>query len=149
MGSFPESELGVGGGANDTSLELGGSLGIALLGSLLSTSYKDRLTDLVGGRLPAEALHTAQESAGGGLAVAEGIAKSPDGGAQQAQALVDAVHESFAHAVAYTSLVGGIVMAAGAVLVLLVLPGNRDLKQHREQSPEPQEERVSASRSPR
>ncbi|MER7571567.1 MFS transporter [Streptomyces sp. NPDC126514] len=149
MGSFPESELGVGGGANDTSLELGGSLGIALLGSLLSTSYKDRLTDLVGGRLPAEALHTAQESAGGGLAVAEGIAKSPDGGAQQARALVDAVHESFAHAVAHTSLVGGIVMAAGAVLVLLVLPGNRALQQHRERSPEPQEERVSASRSPR
>ncbi|KPI11506.1 major facilitator superfamily MFS_1 [Actinobacteria bacterium OK074] len=38
MGSFPEAELGVGGGANDTSMELGGSLGIAILGSLLATS---------------------------------------------------------------------------------------------------------------
>ncbi|MEU2287020.1 hypothetical protein ABZ614_34735 [Streptomyces sp. NPDC013178] len=37
-------------------LELGCSLGIAILGSLLATSCKDRLTDLVGGHLPAVAL---------------------------------------------------------------------------------------------
>lgn len=51
MDSFPEAELGVGGGANDTALELGASLGIAVLGSLLGTSYRDELTDLVGGQL--------------------------------------------------------------------------------------------------
>jgi MFS family permease len=77
MGSFPENELGVGGGANDTALELGGSLGIAILGSLLGTTYKDKLTDLVGGQLPAAALDTAKDSVGGGLAVAQEIAKTP------------------------------------------------------------------------
>ncbi|MEU9241630.1 MFS transporter [Streptomyces sp. NPDC048385] len=124
MGSFPESELGVGGGANDTSVELGGSLGIALLGSLLGTAYRDRLTDLVGARLPAAALDTAKDSVGGGLAVAQEVAKNPAaGGPQQAQALVDAVHEAFAHSIARTSLVGGIIMAAGTVIVLAVLPG--------------------------
>ena len=80
MGSFPESELGVGGGANDTALELGGSLGIAVLGSLLATAYKDRLADLVGGQLPAAAMETAKDSVGGGLAVAEQIAKTPSAG---------------------------------------------------------------------
>jgi hypothetical protein len=125
MGSFPENELGVGGGANDTALELGGSLGIAILGSLLGTSYKDRLTDLVGGHLPAAALDTAKDSVGGGLAVAQQIAKTPSAGPQQAQALVDAVHEAFAHGVAQTSLVGGIIMAAGTLIVLAVLPGRR------------------------
>ncbi len=40
MGAIPESELGVGGAVNDTSIELGGSLGIAILGSLLATSYR-------------------------------------------------------------------------------------------------------------
>ncbi|MER5428936.1 MFS transporter [Streptomyces sp. NPDC002588] len=125
MGSFPESELGVGGGANDTALELGGSLGIAILGSLLGTAYKDRLTDLVGGRLPAAALDTAKDSVGGGLAVAERIAKTSSAGPQQAQALVDAVHEAFAHGVARTSLVGGIIMAAGTLVVLAVLPGRK------------------------
>ncbi|MEW1642704.1 MFS transporter [Streptomyces sp. NPDC091219] len=125
MGSFPENELGVGGGANDTALELGGSLGIAILGSLLGTTYKDRLTDLAGGHLPAAALDTAKDSVGGGLAVARQIANTPSAGPQQAQALVDAVHEAFAHGVARTSLVGGIIMAAGTLIVLAVLPGRR------------------------
>ncbi|MEV5530160.1 MFS transporter [Streptomyces prunicolor] len=133
MGSFPENELGVGGGANDTALELGGSLGIAILGSLLGTTYKDKLTDLVGGHLPAAALDTAKDSVGGGLAVAQQIAKTPSAGPQQAQALVDAVHEAFAHGVAQTSLVGGIIMAAGTLIVLAVLPGRRAAK-----TPEPQ-----------
>ncbi len=125
MGSFPENELGVGGGANDTALELGGSLGIAILGSLLGTTYKDKLTDLAGGHLPAAALDTAKDSVGGGLAVAQQIAKTPSAGPQQAQALVDAVHEAFAHGVARTSLVGGIIMAVGTLIVLAVLPGRR------------------------
>ncbi|MFD5383664.1 MFS transporter [Streptomyces sp. NPDC127074] len=136
MGSFPEAELGVGGGANDTSLELGGSLGIALLGSLLSTSYQGKLSDLVGNQLPHNAMDAAKESVGGGLAVAEQIAKSPSGGPQKAQALVDAVHESFAHGVAHTSLIGGLIMAAGALIVLAVLPGRKAA------APQPGQERT-------
>ncbi|MFJ7075425.1 MFS transporter [Streptomyces sp. NPDC098781] len=140
MGSFPESELGVGGGANDTSLELGGALGIAILGSLLGTAYRDKLTDLIGGQLPHSALETAQDSVGGGLAVAQEVAKNPAGGAQQAQALLDAVHEAFAHGVAQTSLIGGIIMAAGTMIVLAVLPGRRKSRTpSRDDIPTPQE----------
>lgn len=131
MSSFPEAELGVGGGANDTALELGASLGIAVLGSLLGTSYRDELTDLVGGQLPAAALDTAKDSVGGGLAVAEQIAKDPTAGPQQAQALADAVHQAFAHSVAQTSMVGGIVMAAGTMIVMAVLPGRSGARKRR------------------
>ncbi|TDU74981.1 MFS transporter [Streptomyces sp. KS 21] len=133
MGSFPESELGVGGGANDTALELGCALGIAVLGSLLATSYKDKLTDMVGGRLPAEAMDTAKDSVGGGLAVAEHIAKTPGGGPQQAQTLIEAVHESFAHAIAHTSLIGAIIMGAGTLIVIAVLPGRKATGKHRQE----------------
>ncbi|MER7379244.1 MFS transporter [Streptomyces lanatus] len=125
MGSFPESELGVGGGVNDTALELGGALGIAVLGSLLGTAYRDELSDLVGNRLPAEAMETAKDSVGAGLAGAERVAQDPSVGPQQAQATVDAVHQAFAHGVAQTSLIGGIIMAAGTLIVLAVLPGRR------------------------
>lgn len=125
MGSFPESELGVGGGVNDTALELGGALGIAVLGSLLGTAYRDELTDLVGNRLPTEAMETAKDSVGAGLAVAERVAQDPSAGPQQAQAAVDAVHQAFAHGVAQTSLIGGIVMATGTLIVLAFLPGRR------------------------
>ncbi|WP_055615315.1 MFS transporter [Streptomyces phaeochromogenes] len=142
MGSFPESELGVGGGANDTALELGGSLGIAVLGSLLATAYKDRLTDLVGEQLPASAMETAKDSVGGGLAVAEQIAKTPSAGPQQAQALIDAVHEAFAHGVAHTSLIGGIIMAAGTMIVLAVLPGRKAAKRDEGELEESAKERV-------
>ncbi|MFD3616485.1 MFS transporter [Streptomyces sp. NPDC058676] len=135
MDSFPEAELGVGGGANDTALELGASLGIAVLGSLLGTSYRDELTGLVGGQLPAAALDTAKDSVGGGLAVAEQVAKDPAAGPQQAQALVDAVHQAFAHGVAQTSMVGGIVMAAGALIVLAVLPGRSGAGKRRSEGP--------------
>lgn len=129
MGSFPESELGVGGGVNDTALELGGALGIAVLGSLLGTAYRDELTDLVGNRLPAEAMETAKDSVGAGLAVAERVAQDPSAGPQQAQAAVDAVHQAFAHGVAQASLIGGIIMAAGTLIVLAILPGRRGFAQ--------------------
>ncbi|MEU1405753.1 MFS transporter [Streptomyces sp. NPDC005728] len=135
MGSFPESELGVGGGANDTALELGASLGIAILGSLLATSYKDKLTDLVGGHLPAAALDIAKDSVGGGLAVAGQVAKTPGGGPQQAQTLVAAVHESFAHAIAQTSLIGAVIMAAGTLIVIAVLPGRKAAGKYRRNEP--------------
>ncbi|MFF7049226.1 MFS transporter [Streptomyces griseorubiginosus] len=135
MGSFPESELGVGGGVNDTALELGGALGIAVLGSLLGTAYRDELTDLVGNRLPAEAMETAKDSVGAGLAVAQRVAQDPSAGPQQAQAAVDAVHQAFAHGVAQASLIGGIIMAAGTLIVLAVLPGRRGFAK---QSAEPE-----------
>jgi hypothetical protein len=136
MGSFPENELGVGGGANDTALELGGSLGIAVLGSLLGTSYRDELSGLVGDRLPTAALDTAQDSVGGGLAVAERLATDPAAGPQQAQALADAVNKAFAHGVSTTSLVGGIIMAAGTLIVLAVLPGRRARRKAEEETTE-------------
>ncbi|MFJ9720946.1 MFS transporter [Streptomyces sp. NPDC101213] len=147
MGAFPESELGVGGAVNDTSLELGGSLGIAILGSLLGTSYSDRLGDAASGSgLPAGALATAQDSVGAGYAVAQGLADrarelgaqaARSGDPQQAAQLkaqaaelaegarrtADAVGSSFADAVAHTSLVGAVVLGVGTVLVAVLLPG--------------------------
>ncbi|MEV5984905.1 MFS transporter [Streptomyces sp. NPDC052051] len=150
MGAFPESELGVGGAVNDTSLELGGSLGIAILGSLLATSYSDHLSDATtGSKLPASALATAQDSVGAGYAVAQGIGdkarqlatqaaqatdpqqvaqlKAQAGQlAQGAQQMKDAVGASFADAVAHTSLIGAVILGVGTLVVALLLPrGNK------------------------
>ncbi|MET7382926.1 MFS transporter [Streptomyces sp. NPDC005526] len=147
MGAFPESELGVGGAVNDTSLELGGSLGIAVLGSLLSTSYAHHLSGAAAGStLPPSALSTAQDSVGAGYQVAWGIgakarrlaeqaagAGDPQQAAQlKAQAgqlaqgarqMKDAVGSAFSDAVAHTSLVGAVVLGVGTLLVALLLPG--------------------------
>ncbi|GAA2401615.1 DHA2 family efflux MFS transporter permease subunit [Streptomyces coeruleofuscus] len=146
MGAFPESELGVGGAVNDTSLELGGSLGIAVLGSLLATSYSGHLSGATAGsRLPGSSLETAQDSVGAGYAVAQGIgdrarqlaeqaahtsdpqqaerlraqAEQLAGGARQ---MADAVGSSFADAVAHTSLAGAVILGVGTVVVAVLLP---------------------------
>lgn len=146
MGAFPESELGVGGAVNDTSLELGGSLGIAILGSLLATSYSGHLSDATtGSKLPASALETAQDSVGAGYAVARGIGDKARQLAEQAahtsdpqqaerlraqaeqlgagaRQMADAVGASFADAVAHTSVVGAVILGVGTVVVALLLP---------------------------
>ncbi|MEV5977075.1 MFS transporter [Streptomyces sp. NPDC052114] len=148
MGAFPESELGVGGAVNDTSLELGGSLGIAILGSVLASSYSSELSDAAsasGAKLPAGTLETAQDSVGAGYAVAQGIgdqarevaakaarAGSPEQAAQlktQAEQLAqgagrmaDAVGSAFSDAVAHTSLIGAGILGVGTVLVAVLLP---------------------------
>ncbi|MER7349016.1 MFS transporter [Streptomyces aurantiacus] len=147
MGAFPESELGVGGAVNDTSLELGGSLGIAVLGSILASSYSSGLADeTAGSKLPASALEQAQDSVGAGGGVAQAIAgqarqlaeraaapgTSPEKAAQlKAQAnelaqgadqMKHAVSSSFSDAVAHTSLVGAVILGVGTVLVALLLP---------------------------
>ncbi len=120
MGAFPEKQLGVGGAVNDTSLELGGSLGIAILGSILASSYTSGIASAVEGRLPAQAAGTAEESVGGALAVAQRVGATA--GPRQAQALVTAADHAFTHAVAQTSLVGAVILGAGTVLVALLLP---------------------------
>ncbi|MFF7890577.1 DHA2 family efflux MFS transporter permease subunit [Streptomyces sp. NPDC007907] len=147
MGAFPESKLGVGGAVNDTSLELGGSLGIAILGSLLATSYSGHLSDATtGSKLPASSLSTAQDSVGAGYAVAQGIgdkarqlaeqaahtgdpqqaerlrtqAEQLGGGARQ---MADAVGSAFSDAVAHTSLIGAVILGVGTLVVALLLPG--------------------------
>ncbi|MEU3371220.1 MFS transporter [Streptomyces sp. NPDC006660] len=146
MGAFPEAELGVGGAVNDTSLELGGSLGIAILGSVLAKSYSSHLADATAGtKLPASALSTAQDSVGAGYAVAQGIgdqakqlgaqalhAGTPQQAAQLkaqaeqlaagAQQMSHAVGSAFSDAVARTSLVGAVILGVGTVLVAVLLP---------------------------
>ncbi|MGH3380103.1 MAG: MFS transporter [Actinoallomurus sp.] len=126
MGAFPEKQLGVGGAVNDTSLELGGSLGIAILGSILAGTYTSGLTSAVGDRLPAPARDAAGESVGGALAVAQKITATA--GPERARLLVGAADHAFTHAVAHTSLVGGVILGVGTVIVALLLPSRRTVR---------------------
>jgi hypothetical protein len=138
----------VGSAVNDTSQELGGAIGIAILGSVLSTSYSSGLSDATAGsELPADALSQAQDSVAAGYGVAQGIgdrarqlaeqaarATDPQQAAQLkeqagqlgngAEQMADAVSSSFADAVAHTSLVGAVILGVGAVSVSFLLPGN-------------------------
>ncbi|QBJ98510.1 MFS transporter [Rhodococcus sp. ABRD24] len=135
MGSFPDNDLGAAGGLNDTAIELGGSLGIAILGSVLASTYKDGIAGfltsmpvpkLAGPQadLVTQALDASSESVGGAAIVAEEMSKSMFAAAQ-AQPLMDAATVAFADAISRASLVGGLLLAIGAVLVAILMPGHR------------------------
>ena len=79
MGSLPLSKAGVGSAVNDTAREVGGALGVAVLGSILSSSYRSAL-DLDLSAAPPEAAAAIREGVGSALAAAQ---QAPDGVAPQ------------------------------------------------------------------
>lgn len=68
-GSLPAQEQGVASALNDTVRELGGALGIALIGSVLSAGYRSAVSGAAAG-LPDEAARSVEEGIGGAVAVA-------------------------------------------------------------------------------
>jgi EmrB/QacA subfamily drug resistance transporter len=117
VGAVPPGEAGIGSAANGVALQVGGSLGVAVLGSVLSTRYQDRMTSALAGRhVPAAAMHAIVGSLGGAISVAGEV-----GGATGA--LLDHVaRDAFING-ARTSMVAGAVLGAfGALVVLAFLP---------------------------
>ena len=108
MTSVPLSKAGVGSAVNDTTRELGGALGIALMGSIANSAYRSNI-DLDGVRLPAGTRAVAEESIGAADAVAGRI---PGGDALTAQA-ASAFTDAFT---LVNSVSVGIAVAAAAVL---------------------------------
>jgi MFS transporter, DHA2 family, multidrug resistance protein len=111
MTSVPLSKAGVGSAVNDTTRELGGALGIALLGSIANTAYRSGI-DLSGVRLPAGTRAAAQESIG----AADSIAGRIPGGDALASQAASAFTDAFK--LANTLSVGIALAAAAAILVV-------------------------------
>ncbi|HEY1487864.1 MAG TPA: MFS transporter, partial [Micromonosporaceae bacterium] len=114
---LPPAKAGVGSAVNDATREAGGTLGVAVLGSIFTGLYAHRLSSTAFGALPAQVRDAAQNS----LAAAFGTVRHASTGAAQ-QRLLDGVHTSFMHGFHTASLVGGAICVAGAAGALL-LPG--------------------------
>lgn len=122
MGSLPLAKAGVGSAVNDTTRQIGGALGIAIIGSVLSSVYGDKTMELFGGHgLPARAVDAAQNGLGEALYVAKRVAEfSPELGAK----LASGADAAFVSAMRGGSFVAAIAAALGAVVVLLFLPAH-------------------------
>jgi EmrB/QacA subfamily drug resistance transporter len=72
MESMPLGKAGVGSAVNDTTREVGGSLGVAALGSLLATGYRHHLASHLTG-VPRPVADAARRSLGSALGVARGV----------------------------------------------------------------------------
>lgn len=117
MGSLPREEAGVGSATSDTSMQLGGALGVAVLGTMLATRYQNQLTPLLAGRhIPASISKLILGSLGGALAVAQ-RAPAPLG-----SALASAARQAFISGMDLGLIVAAAVVAAAGLVVLAVLP---------------------------
>lgn len=121
---LPAAKAGVGSAVNDATREAGGTLGVAVIGSVFTSLYADHLT---GGftHLPAGVVQTARESVAAAYTVA---GRSPT--------LIDAANAAFMTGLHVASVVAAGVCWAGA-LGALALPGRHRPPTHVDPQPAP------------
>lgn len=118
MASLPIDKAGVGSAVNDTTREVGGALGIAVLGSILNVAYRSSVTasvDATAG-IPDAAAEEARQSVGAALETAGKM------GGAAGDALREAAQTAFTDAMAAVALTGAAVVAFAVLLVLKALP---------------------------
>ena len=120
MGVVPVHKAGVGSAVNDTTRLLGGTLGVAVIGSVYASTYASRLSSALPAHLPSALVHAAHQSAGAALAVAGQLGAGGHAG------LAGAVHAAASHAfirgLSAGCLVAAGVAVAGAVMAAALLP---------------------------
>lgn len=125
MQALPREKAGSASALSNTFRQVGGALGIAVLGSVLSAAYRSGIEDKLGA-LPVGVRHTAGESIEATLGVAAKLGPRGD-------ALVGPANDAFLHAMHITALCGAGVAVLGALVVALCLPGRPATPQKGEQ----------------
>ena len=115
MGAFPAAKAGVGSAMNDATRQVGGALGVAVLGSVLSSRYGDAMSAHLAG-LPAPAADAARDSVGAAMQVAHAAGGAPGA------ALALAARVAFVDAMGVAVLVAAGVALSGAAVAALFLP---------------------------
>lgn len=114
MSAVPRNRAGMGSAMNDTTRELGGALGIAVLGSVLGSTYSDEIKGSIG-QLPAEVQEVAENSLAGALMIAEKL--GPVGAA-----LIDGAKEAWMNGLSAAMLIAAGIVAVAAIVSAIWLP---------------------------
>ncbi len=112
MSVLPPEQAGAGSAVNDTVQELGGSLGIAIIGSIIASSFRHGLS---ASGLPGPVVAAARSS------IAAADATAAQAGPLGAHVLAVA-HQSFTSAMTTGFAVAGVIAVAGAIIVAIALP---------------------------
>src|SRR5262244_1935020 len=120
MGAISRAKAGVGSAVNDSTRLVGGTLGVAVLGSVYASVYASRLTATMPAAVPGRAAAIAHQSVGAAYAAAGQIAAL--GHPALGLALQHAATDAFLRGLTIGALVAGGVAAAGALLAALFLP---------------------------
>jgi MFS transporter, DHA2 family, multidrug resistance protein len=119
MGTLPPERASVGSAMNDTVRQVGGALGVAILGSVLSSHYRGGMDGAVHG-LPAGARDAASDSITGATAVAERV------GGAAGHTLQQAANGAFVDGMQIAMLVAAGVTLVGALVALVLLPARAE-----------------------
>jgi DHA2 family multidrug resistance protein-like MFS transporter len=115
VGSAPPERAGAASGIAETGSELGGALGIAVLGSIGVAVYRGEVADSIPTGLPAEAALAARDTLGAAVAVAEQL---PD---RLGTALVDAARTAFVDGMHLTTAIATVLAVALAAIAFAML----------------------------
>ena len=123
VGSAPPEQAGAATGISETSGELGGALGIAILGSLGTAVYRSRVADSLPANVPAEVADAALDTLGGAMSIAASLPGA------LADAVVAAAQVAFVdalHLVAAVAAILAVVTAIVAAAALRNVPARSD-----------------------
>jgi len=120
MGAVSRRKAGVGSAVNDSTRLIGGTLGVAVIGSVYASVYGSHLTATMPAAVPGRVAAVAHQSVGAAYLAAGKIAAL--GHPALAQALQHAAAHAFLRGLTVGAIVAGAVAAAGALLAVLFLP---------------------------
>jgi EmrB/QacA subfamily drug resistance transporter len=120
MGAISRAQAGVGSAVNDSVRLVGGTLGVAVIGSVYASVYGARLTVTMPASVPGPVAAVARQSVGAAYTAAGQLAGL--GHPVLGQALQHASANAFLRGLSVGCLVAGAIAAAGALLAVLFLP---------------------------
>ena len=117
MGALPVNRAGIGSAMNNTTRQIGGALGVAVLGAVMNASYLERIEGLsFMSSLPDAAAEAVRSSIQGAHIVA---GQFP---AEVSQAIIKGSSEAFTSGMTEAMFIGSIIMFVTFVITLIILP---------------------------
>jgi EmrB/QacA subfamily drug resistance transporter len=119
MGSLPKEKAGVGSAVNDTTRQVGGALGVAVLGSILASRYRSHITTSLQHRsLPQTVIDAVKDNVGAAVGFARSL------GGNLAGVIIRAADNAFVTGLHIALVAGAGVVAIAALGVILWLPAH-------------------------
>jgi MFS transporter, DHA2 family, multidrug resistance protein len=119
VGSAPPKRAGAASAISETNAEIGGALGIAILGSVGAAVYRTEVIGAIPAGIPSESREVTRDTLGGAVSIAEQLPK------ELGSLLLDGAREAFIQSLHLTLIISVTVAAFAAILVFVVLRNMR------------------------
>jgi MFS transporter, DHA2 family, multidrug resistance protein len=141
VGCVPPERAGVASGISETGAELGGAVGIAVLGSISVAVYRNELADAVPSGIPPEASEASQDTLGGAV---DAVQTLPD---TLGATLLDGAQQAFTQGMQVAALTSAAAALGAAALIAVVLRRTR-IRTERKEGNEPASAEASEMAQP-